>query len=59
VHLDEDVAGEEPPGALDLAAAALLDDVFRGIRTSPISLCSPYAATRCSSDSFTLFSKPE
>jgi hypothetical protein len=28
VHLDEDVAREEPPRALDLAAAALLDDVL-------------------------------
>src|SRR4030095_6298027 len=28
VHLDQDVAGEEPPRALHLAAAALLDDVF-------------------------------
>src|SRR5579862_1409423 len=30
-----------------------------GISTSPISSCRPYACTRCSSDSRTLFSNPE
>ena len=30
-----------------------------GMRISPISSCSPYAWTRCRSDSETFFSKPE
>ena len=30
-----------------------------GISTSPTLSCRPYALTRSSSDSFTLFSKPE
>ena len=47
VHLDQDVAGEEPLRRHDLLPPRISTTSSVGMRISPISSCSPYACTRC------------